>query len=109
MDLQSPISSRKGGVELRGIVLAIQGRVRVKHVAPKAIENICGHKHTPVFHQVCNTGKPFGVKAVKIVKLAGPDRSLRAAAGVGSHGKSSSTPPEADGILTVTPDGPEAA
>lgn len=45
----------------------------------------------------------------KIVKLAGPDRSLRAAAGVGSHGKSSSSPPEADGILTVTPDGPEAA
>lgn len=44
-----------------------------------------------------------------MVKLAGPDRSLRAAAGVGSPGKSSSSPPEADGILTVTPDGPEAA
>jgi hypothetical protein len=28
---------------------------------------------------------------------------------VGSPGKSSSSPPEADGILTVTPDGPEAA
>eukprot|EP00232_Nephroselmis_pyriformis_P007884 CAMPEP_0182889078 /NCGR_PEP_ID=MMETSP0034_2-20130328/21819_1 /TAXON_ID=156128 /ORGANISM="Nephroselmis pyriformis, Strain CCMP717" /LENGTH=502 /DNA_ID=CAMNT_0025022547 /DNA_START=107 /DNA_END=1612 /DNA_ORIENTATION=+ len=36
-------------------------------------------------------------------------RLLRAAAGVGSHSKPCSSPPQTDGILSITPDTPDAA